>query len=87
MFKLRQTWNDVFAAKKLYTLDIRVQCIDPAWPITAPAPTPSIHVNPKFFSKVKTHLKTLHIYGENVNLNYHIARHTGGTGSCNYSSQ
>ncbi|GLV35194.1 Pcf11 cleavage and polyadenylation factor subunit [Carabus blaptoides fortunei] len=54
MFKLRQTWNDVFAGKKLYTLDIRVQCIDPAWPITAPAPTPSIHVNPKFFSKPAT---------------------------------
>lgn len=52
MFKLRQTWNEVFPAKKLYTLDIRVQCIDPAWPITAPPPTPSIHVNPKFFNKV-----------------------------------
>lgn len=52
MFKLRQTWNEVFPAKKLYALDVRVQCIDPAWPITAPPPTLSIHVNPRFFNNV-----------------------------------
>ena len=55
MWKLRQTWNDVFPAKKLFSLDVRVQSIDPAWPITAP-PTSvssgSIHVNPRFFSMV-----------------------------------
>ncbi|KOX70870.1 Pre-mRNA cleavage complex 2 protein Pcf11 [Melipona quadrifasciata] len=53
MWKLRQTWNDVFPAKKLFSLDVRVQSIDPAWPITA-SPTSvssgSIHVNPRFFS-------------------------------------
>ncbi|XP_076760472.1 pcf11 cleavage and polyadenylation factor subunit isoform X1 [Xylocopa sonorina] len=53
MWKLRQTWNDVFPAKKLFSLDVRVQSIDPAWPITA-SPTNvssgSIHVNPRFFS-------------------------------------
>ncbi|XP_017892802.1 uncharacterized protein LOC108632624 isoform X2 [Ceratina calcarata] len=53
MWKLRQTWNDVFPANKLFSLDVRVQSIDPAWPITA-APTSvssgSIHVNPRFFS-------------------------------------
>ncbi|XP_070159553.1 pre-mRNA cleavage complex 2 protein Pcf11 isoform X3 [Polyergus mexicanus] len=53
MWKLRQTWNDVFPPKKLFSLDVRVQSIDPAWPITAP-PTNissgSIHVNPRFFS-------------------------------------
>ncbi|KAJ4452182.1 hypothetical protein ANN_03700 [Periplaneta americana] len=47
MFKLRQTWNEVFPAKKLYAVDVRVNSIDPAWPITAVPPT--IHVNPKFF--------------------------------------
>ncbi|KAL1114844.1 hypothetical protein AAG570_007668 [Ranatra chinensis] len=47
MFKLRQTWNEVFPTKKLYALDARVNAIDPAWPITATPPT-SIHVNPKF---------------------------------------
>jgi len=55
MFKLRQTWNDLFPNKKLYTLDVRVNSIDPAWPITAPAPqtaSTSIHVNPKFLLKV-----------------------------------
>jgi len=56
MFKLRQTWNDLFPNKKLYTLDVRVNHIDPAWPISAPAPqtaTTSIHVNPKFLLKVR----------------------------------
>ena len=56
MFKLRQTWSEIFNSKKLYALDIRVNQIDPAWPITAPPqidPTPaSIHVNPKFLNKV-----------------------------------
>lgn len=51
MFKLRQTWSDVFP-KKLYALDVRVQSIDPAWPITAPPPTASIHLNPAFLPKV-----------------------------------
>ncbi|XP_015187887.1 PREDICTED: uncharacterized protein LOC107072450 isoform X2 [Polistes dominula] len=53
MWKLRQTWNDVFPAKKLFSLDVRVQSIDPAWPITA-SPTSissgSIHVNPRFLT-------------------------------------
>lgn len=52
MFKLRQTWVDVFPPKKLYALDVRVKAIDPAWPITAPPPS-SIHVNPAFIPKVK----------------------------------
>lgn len=47
MFKLRQTWNEVFPPKKLYAVDVRVSSIDPAWPITAVPPT--IYVNPKFF--------------------------------------
>ncbi|XP_076641398.1 pcf11 cleavage and polyadenylation factor subunit isoform X2 [Halictus rubicundus] len=53
MWKLRQTWNDVFPAKKLFSLDVRVQSIDPAWPITASpnsVSSGSIHVNPRFFS-------------------------------------
>ncbi|XP_025986831.1 uncharacterized protein LOC105195218 isoform X2 [Solenopsis invicta] len=53
MWKLRQTWNDVFPPKKLFSLDVRVQSIDPAWPITAPStsiPSGSIHVNPRFLS-------------------------------------
>jgi len=55
MWKLRQTWNDVFPPKKLFSLDVRVQSIDPAWPITAPStsiPSGSIHVNPRFLSMV-----------------------------------
>ncbi|XP_032680257.1 uncharacterized protein LOC116848371 isoform X2 [Odontomachus brunneus] len=53
MWKLRQTWNDVFPPKKLFSLDVRVQSIDPAWPITAPSSgisSGSIHVNPRFLS-------------------------------------
>lgn len=57
MFKLRQTWYNVFPAKKLYLLDVRVHGVDPAWPIR-PLPSNisasgSIHVNPKFFSVVR----------------------------------
>ncbi|XP_020708436.2 uncharacterized protein LOC105686821 isoform X2 [Athalia rosae] len=60
MWKLRQTWNEVFPAKKLFSLDVRVQSIDPAWPITAsPTSIPSIstgsiHVNPRFLSLSQT---------------------------------
>lgn len=57
MWKLRQTWNDVFPPKKLFSLDVRVQSIDPAWPITAPSnsiSSGSIHVNPRFLSMVSS---------------------------------
>lgn len=55
MFKLRQTWAELLPARKLYALDVRVNQIDPAWPVTplpaeakeATSPS-SIHVNPKF---------------------------------------
>ncbi|XP_033212729.1 uncharacterized protein LOC117170223 isoform X2 [Belonocnema kinseyi] len=52
MHKLRQTWFNVFPAQKLYVLDLKVNSIDPAWPIR-PLPTSgtsSIHVNPRFFA-------------------------------------
>ncbi len=53
LFKLRQTWTGVFAASRLYGLDIKVSQVDPAWPITAPQQTSShnIHVNPKFLGQ------------------------------------
>lgn len=47
MFKLRQTWNDVFPQMKLYAIDVQIHQIDPAWPVTA-QPTNSIHFNPRF---------------------------------------
>ncbi|CAG2053802.1 unnamed protein product [Timema podura] len=53
MFKLRQTWNEVFPPKKLYALDVRVSSIDPAWPITA-LPTGTILVNPRFMQAKAT---------------------------------
>lgn len=49
MFKLRQTWSEIFAAKTLHALDSKVHQIDPAWPVSAPPPT--ILLNPKFFKK------------------------------------
>lgn len=55
MFKLRQTWNDIFPNKKMYAIDVRVNLIDPAWPVTAVAPEQgqgSIHVNPRFLIQV-----------------------------------
>ena len=58
MWKLRTTWNDVFSAKKLHNLDVKVNAMDPAWPISIPSDVPqssatSIHVNPKFLSMVR----------------------------------
>ncbi|XP_071642109.1 uncharacterized protein Pcf11 isoform X4 [Temnothorax longispinosus] len=52
MWKLRQTWSDVFPPQKLLSLDYQVQRIDPAWPIipSASIPSGSIHVNPRFLS-------------------------------------
>ncbi|KAM9365908.1 pre-mRNA cleavage complex 2 protein Pcf11-like [Pholidichthys leucotaenia] len=39
LFKLRSTWDDVFPLKKLYALDVRVNSLDPAWPIKLLSPT------------------------------------------------
>lgn len=52
MFKLRETWHDVFPATKLYQLDVKVNLIDPAWPIQAQPQQSNIHVNPNFLKKV-----------------------------------
>lgn len=54
LFKLRSTWDEVFPLKKLYALDVRVNSVDPAWPIKPLPPTvnASIHVNPKFLKQV-----------------------------------
>ncbi|XP_057677320.1 pre-mRNA cleavage complex 2 protein Pcf11 [Corythoichthys intestinalis] len=53
LFKLRSTWDEVFPLKKLYALDVRVNSVDPAWPIKPLPPTvnASIHVNPKFLKQ------------------------------------
>ncbi|CAG9782419.1 unnamed protein product [Diatraea saccharalis] len=51
MFKLRETWHDVFPATKLYQLDVKVNLIDPAWPIQAQPHQSNIHVNPNFLKK------------------------------------
>ncbi|OWF46603.1 uncharacterized protein LOC110455499 isoform X2 [Mizuhopecten yessoensis] len=51
MFKVRQTWNEIFPNRKLYAVDVRVNLVDPAWPVTAQPPVESsIHVNPKFLA-------------------------------------
>lgn len=55
LYKLRSTWEDIFTSKKLYALDVRVNQVDPAWPVKPLPPnvnTASIHVNPKFLNKV-----------------------------------
>ncbi|XP_072317852.1 pre-mRNA cleavage complex 2 protein Pcf11 isoform X2 [Eucyclogobius newberryi] len=52
LFKLRSTWDEVFPSKKLYALDVRVNSVDPAWPIKPlPPAVNSIHVNPKFLKQ------------------------------------
>ncbi|MEQ2215781.1 hypothetical protein XENOCAPTIV_005920, partial [Xenoophorus captivus] len=51
---LRSTWDEVFPLKKLYALDVRVNSLDPAWPIKPLPPNinSSIHVNPRFLKQV-----------------------------------
>ncbi|XP_073425291.1 pre-mRNA cleavage complex 2 protein Pcf11 [Dendrobates tinctorius] len=61
LYKLRSTWDEIFPSKKLYALDVRVQQVDPAWPIKPLPPninSPSIHVNPKFLNKSDEAAKT-----------------------------
>ncbi|KAG7483910.1 hypothetical protein MATL_G00043310 [Megalops atlanticus] len=55
LFKLRSTWDDIFPLKKLYALDVRVNSLDPAWPIKPLPPNMnvSIHVNPEFLRQTK----------------------------------
>lgn len=36
LYKLRLTWGDVFPRSKLYAIDIKVNQIDPAWPVLNP---------------------------------------------------
>jgi pre-mRNA cleavage complex 2 protein Pcf11 len=55
LFKLRNTWNDVFAPQVLFDLDKAVKKMDPAWPIAKPKaplgqPT-NIHINPAVFGR------------------------------------
>jgi hypothetical protein len=40
MYKLRQTWQEIFPYRTLYEIDVRTKYIDPAWPITAKPPRP-----------------------------------------------
>ncbi|XP_053564640.1 pre-mRNA cleavage complex 2 protein Pcf11 [Bombina bombina] len=54
LYKLRSTWDEIFPSKKMFALDVRVNSIDPAWPVKPLPPnvnTASIHVNPKFLNK------------------------------------
>ncbi|CDW58143.1 Polyadenylation and cleavage factor 11 [Trichuris trichiura] len=67
LFKLRQTWLDIFPASRLYRIDIKVHEIDPAWPLQEPsqlraaqntnAIVKNVHFNPRFieqFEKVSS---------------------------------
>ncbi|XP_044254626.1 pre-mRNA cleavage complex 2 protein Pcf11 [Tribolium madens] len=58
MFKLRQTWNNVFPQMKLYAIDVQIRMLDPAWPVTAQPTSNSIHFNPKFLKTTKTEIAT-----------------------------
>lgn len=54
LFKLRSTWNATFPSKKLLVLDIRVNVLDPAWPIHPLPPDmdfSSIRAKRKFLKK------------------------------------
>jgi pre-mRNA cleavage complex 2 protein Pcf11 len=61
LFKLRSTWTPIFPSERLYALDLKVQTIDPAWPLAAKPPGhgapnaggagPNIHINPAVFAR------------------------------------
>ncbi|KAG8176024.1 hypothetical protein JTE90_022861 [Oedothorax gibbosus] len=42
LYKLRQTWNDILPKNILYGIDVKVNSIDPAWPITAVVAAPPV---------------------------------------------
>lgn len=53
LYELRHTWNEVFPKSRLYGLDVKIQSIDPAWPLATGSSTtpqavskPNIHINP-----------------------------------------
>jgi hypothetical protein len=54
LFKLRQTWPPYFPTKKLHAIDVRVNTMDPNWPVVSLSGP--IHVNPKFISQERTPL-------------------------------
>ena len=56
MYKLRQTWQDIFPYKTLYDIDVKTKYIDPAWPITAKPPA-----NPKTASSTQINNETNNI--------------------------
>lgn len=81
MFALRQTWGDVFPPPKLYTLDVKVNQIDPHWPISAQKISPAIHVNPNFFSSTVSSFIIFVINEINFQLNDSFQNHLVGKGS------
>ena len=52
MHKVRLTWKEYIKKEKLVALDVKVNLIDPAWPIDD-YKKPKIHVNPKFIKPEK----------------------------------
>ena len=62
MYKLRQTWIELFPNDVLLKLDLAVNSIDPAWPITAVRPVvgqQAVHLNPDFLNKAKVSFEIL----------------------------
>nr|XP_018670290.1 pre-mRNA cleavage complex 2 protein Pcf11 isoform X3 [Ciona intestinalis] len=59
LYKLRTTWDEYFPLKRLHALDVKIQGIDPNWPVK-PLPahlqdaSTNIHVNPKFIKRNDT---------------------------------
>lgn len=73
MYKLRQTWNDVFPNRILYEIDLSIKRIDPAWPVTAVQPSlannqdkqaPTVTSNPKDINKPVNSVSS-----SNININ------------------
>ncbi|XP_065313874.1 pre-mRNA cleavage complex 2 protein Pcf11-like isoform X2 [Gordionus sp. m RMFG-2023] len=65
LYKLRQTWGDIFPQKLMYTLDKAVQKLDPAWPITAQVTNSTLISPPEIPIKLKDP-------GEKKNTTIHI---------------
>jgi len=59
MFRLRQTWNDIFPLNKLQTIDRSIHQLDSGWPLPAGSSSSTIHLNPLFLSRVSQ--KTIQI--------------------------
>jgi hypothetical protein len=68
MFKVRQTWDQHFTDRKMYYIDVKVNNIDHAWPLSTPTCLPQVGYvaisSCKMYICKKTILQDIHKHKE-----------------------